>query len=82
MISTEPKVQELIRMLDEAVSIEDECARCHRGKDVPNDIVAGGGKLIPEEFSPLERSVPQIIISLEVRLQIRNRQRHANFIIL
>jgi predicted metal-dependent enzyme (double-stranded beta helix superfamily) len=44
------KVNELIALLDEAVSIEDDCTRCHRVKDVLHDIVADGGDFLPASF--------------------------------
>lgn len=47
---TTSKVSELIALLDEAVSIEDDCGRCHRVKDVLHDIVADGGDFLPAEF--------------------------------
>jgi len=44
------QVEELIRLLDEAVDIEDDCTRCHRVKDVLHDIVHDGGEFLPAEF--------------------------------
>lgn len=46
----ESKVQELIRLLDEAVDIPDCAARCHRVKDVLHDVVLDGGEFLPAAF--------------------------------
>ncbi len=49
------KVDELIRLLDEAVEIQDDTTRCHRVKDVLHDIVTDGGEFLPAEFmKPVE----------------------------
>jgi len=45
-----PRVDELIALLDEAVAIEDECTRCHRIKDILHDITASGEDFIPAEM--------------------------------
>lgn len=49
-MTIDAKVKELIGLLDEAVAIEDECARCHKVKDILHDVVAEGGDFIPAEY--------------------------------
>jgi predicted metal-dependent enzyme (double-stranded beta helix superfamily) len=44
------RVDELIRLLDEAVDIADECARCHRIKDILHDITASGEDFVPAQY--------------------------------
>lgn len=44
------RVEELIRLLDDAVDIQEECARCHKIKDILHDITASGDDFIPAEF--------------------------------
>ena len=48
--ATNARVHELINLLDEAVDMHDECARCHRIKDILHDITASGEDFIPAEF--------------------------------
>lgn len=43
-------VHELIRRLDEAVALQEECACCHAIKNVLHDIVQDGSDFIPAEF--------------------------------
>lgn len=50
MTATDPKVNELIRLLDEAVDIEECCPRCNRVKDILEELVTSGGDFLPDEF--------------------------------